>query len=581
MDVLEKPTMTPHDRSETESTPAGTPGDSSVSALTGWEQLALFGRMVATSRLGQSLLAFHKMLQRLWVACWPLAKWGCATAFLLWTGVLAFEAFHYTPWYDETCMLEPAFYMSRGGLPQSHIDIDTLGVVPFVLNYPLFMLLLTGAIRLAGFNFWAIRGLCFSLVLAGTLFVARGLVRRRILDGFHGVLFAFLFLLSIPASGVGLMARPECLGVFLFALLLASLGNERPLALVGCFIVSFLFPWNGMQWVFLGGIFVFFLWLFVGFRFSRLCICAAGMLAGLLAELMFFQVTGTWELYRREIIRATGCSSAIQMATDHLAALAHGNVDWLTHYLPSSFWMPWLGLVACAFFSRSLALAMDTRRVLRFAVVASPVALVGLALLAHLLPGYVFPFWGLFAIAYALVFRDTARTFPVLGCLLLLVLVLFPMRSGYLAFRYADDPWGARRHHPVPIARTLSGLVSPDDVVVCNDALYYAVRGHAKDWYPLRRILCDGFPSDNVTLLAIADHPVRSRKIWLDHVLNESLDHRFPGDDPVPLPDFIRLLEREWSCSFREIDTSPLRALGEGGYRCFRKTTSSDALDPS
>lgn len=336
-----------------------------------------------------------------------------------------------------------------------------------------------------------------------------------------------------------------------------------------------------MQWVFLGGIFVFFLWLFVGGRFSGLCLCAAGMLAGLLAELLFFHATGTWDLYRREIVRAAGHASAIQMAAGHLAALSQGNVDWLTHYIPSSFWWQWAGLAVCGFLARPLALAPDTRRVLHFAVVASPVALVGLALLAHLLSGYLFPFWGLFAVAWAMVFRDTARTWPVLACLLLVFLVLLPMHGGYLAFRYANDPLGGRRHRPAPIERTLAGVVSRDDVVVCNDALYYAVRGRAKDWYPLRRILLDGFPSGEVTLLAIADHPVRSRRIWLDHVLNESLDRHFPHDDPVSVPDFVRLLEREWHCSFEEIDTSALRPLGEGGYRCFRKTAVGDPGDPT
>lgn len=92
-----------------------------------------------------------------------------------------------------------------------------------------------------------------------------------------------------------------------------------------------------------------------------------------------------------------------------------------------------------------------------------------------------------------MVFCDTARPFPVLACLLLVFLVLVPMHGGYLAFRYANDPLGVRRHYPVPIERTLAGVVSGDDVVVCNDALYYAVRGRAKDRYPLRRVLCDGF----------------------------------------------------------------------------------------
>ena len=573
--------MTFHDIPKIEPETAGNTLSGGSFSTTGWEQMGAFCRLVATTRPGQSLLSFHKMLQRLWAACWPLVKWGCATAFLLWIGVVAFEAFHFTPWYDETCMLDPAFYMAHGGLPQSHIAIDTIGVVPFVLNYPLFMLLLTGVMRLAGVNFWAIRGLCFALVLAGLGLVVRGLARRRVFDGFHGLLFALFFLLSIPASSVGLMARPECLGVFLLALLLSTFAREGRMARAGCFLVAFLLPWNGMQWVFLGGMIVFFLWLFVGGRFPGLCLCAVGMLAGLLAELLFFHATGTWELYRREIVRATGNSSAIQMAADHLAALSQGNVDWLTHYIPASFWWQWAGLAACGFLSRPLALAPDTRRVLRFAVVASPVALVGLALLAHLLSGYLFPFWGLFAVAWAMVFRDTARTFPVLGCLLLVCLVLFPMYGGYLAFRYANDPLGIRRHRPAPIERTLAEVVSGDDVVVCNDALYYAVRGRAKDWYPLRRALCDGFPSGEVTLLALADHPVRSRRIWLDHVLNEGLDRHFPHDDPVPLPDFVRLLEREWNCSFREIDTSALRPLGEGGYRCFRKMGPSAPLDPS
>ena len=185
--------MTSHDCPKTQSNPLGNPADSDLSDLTGWEQLAMFLRMVATSRPGQSLLAFHKMLQRLWAACWPLVKWGSAAAFLLWLGVVAFEAFRFTPWYDETCMLDPAFYMARGGLPQSHIAIDTIGVVPFVLNYPLFMLLLTGVMHLVGVNFWVIRGLCFALVLAGLGLGVWWLVRRRIFDGFHGLLFALFW----------------------------------------------------------------------------------------------------------------------------------------------------------------------------------------------------------------------------------------------------------------------------------------------------------------------------------------------------------------------------------------------------
>lgn len=139
-------------------------------------------------------------------------------------------------------------------------------------------------------------------------------------------------------------------------------------------------------------------------------------------------------------------------------------------------------------------------------------ALVGLALVVHLLSGYLFPFWGLFAVAWAMFFRDTARTFPVLACLLLVFLVLLPMCGGYLAFRYANNPLGVRRHHPTPIERTLAGVVSGDDVVVCNDALYYVVRGRAKDWYPLRRILLDRGLSGEVTLLAIADHRGDGRK---------------------------------------------------------------------
>ena len=66
--------MTAHDSPETESKPIGNPADTDLSNLTGWEQLAMFLRLVATSRPGQSLLAFHKMLQRLWTTCWPLVK---------------------------------------------------------------------------------------------------------------------------------------------------------------------------------------------------------------------------------------------------------------------------------------------------------------------------------------------------------------------------------------------------------------------------------------------------------------------------------------------------------------------------
>lgn len=568
--------MTPHDPLETVSASSGHTASYDTPGMTGWEQLTAFWLRIAMSRPGRIVQAFHRMLTRLWNACLPLVKWGCIAVALLWLGVLVFEAFHRTPWYDETYMLEPAIYMAHGELPQSHIDVDTMGGGPIALNYPMFMAVMALGIRFWGINFWAIRGLCCSLALAGVVLVSWRLVRRRLFDAFHGILFSLFYLLSIPSTGVGLMARPECLGVLLFAILLVMVGSNRPAAYPGCFAVAFLFPWNGMQWVFLGGLFVFFLWLFVGFRFPKLCVCAAGMLTGLLAVLLFYHLTGTWELYRREMVRASGGSSAIQMAADHLAALSRGNIDWLTHYIPSSFWWQWAGLAACGFLAQPLALAADTRRVLRFAVVASPVALVGLALLAHLLSGYLFPFWGLFAVAWAMVFRDTARSLPVLACLLLVILVLLPMHGGYWAFRYANDPLGVRRHHPVPLERTLAGVVSGDDVVVCNDALYYAVRGRAKDWYPLRRILRDGFPSDEITLLAIADHPVRSRRIWLDHVLNESLDRHFAPDDPVPVSDFVRLLEREWNCSFQEVDTSSLRPLGEGGYRCFRKTAIAD-----
>lgn len=400
-------------------------------------------------------------------------------------------------------------------------------------------------------------------------------------DGFHGLLFVFLFLLSIPASGIGLMARPECLEMVLFSLLLASLGSGRPIARVTCLVVAFLVPWNGLQWVFLIGCFVFFLWLFADFRFSRLCFCAAGMLAGVGAVLLFYHVTGMWDPYHREIARAAGDSSVVLMAFGHLSALLRGDMEWLTHYIPATFWWQWLGVAGCMVLAKPLNLAMDTRRVLRMAAVTPPVALGGLAVLAHLLPGYLFPFWGLFAAAYALVFRDVARGHSILVCLLLIFLVLLPMRGGWLHFKYADDPWGQRRHRPMAIDKVLAAVVLPDDVVVCNDALYYAVRGRAKDWYPLRRALCDGFPAADITLLAIGDHPVRSRKIWLDHVLNECLDRHFSPDDSVPLPDFLRLLEREWHCSFQEIDTSALRTLGEGGYRCFRKMPGADTNVPT
>lgn len=91
------------------------------------------------------------------------------------------------------------------------------------------------------------------------------------------------------------------------------------------------------------------------------------MLGRLLVEMLSFQLRGTWELSRREIVRATGNSSAIQIAADHFAALSQGNVDWLTHYIPPSFWLLWVGLAACGFLARPLALALDTRRVLLFA----------------------------------------------------------------------------------------------------------------------------------------------------------------------------------------------------------------------
>lgn len=150
--------------------------------------------------------------------------------------------------------------MARDGLSQFHIDIDTLGVSEFVTLHTS----IDGHHSYCGGQFlghprtvFGARSVWDALHHRGSCLAKhwRWIPRHSFHNSFPAVHTCFECGSHGPSR---LFGRIPFVGL---------LGHTRLFACEGCFIVTFLFSWNGNQWFFLRCVFVFFLWLSVGFRF--------------------------------------------------------------------------------------------------------------------------------------------------------------------------------------------------------------------------------------------------------------------------------------------------------------------------
>lgn len=525
----------------------------------------------------QRLTKVFDCINQFFVLLFPLVRMGVFLTLLCLIGFMIYMAPRYKPWHDEMCMLEPAVYMAQGEMPQSHAFMDALHVRPYAPNYPLHMGLLTVLIRLSNFNFFAIRYVNLLLISLSLVWICRILLKKSVFKSGGEAWLGFLLMLS-PSFVIhsAMYVRPESTAMAICTFLVALwMSSSHWYVLLGCFGAGFLVVWCGLQWVVLMGGGMACVWLFFGGNLKKAVLCAMGMLMGMAVFYFMYRAMGMWESYQQEAARVGGLD-VVQNIIAKWGQLGEGNARWLLHpyHLSRTFLKRWTILFACVCFSRSLQLGAIARRWAVFACTYTLGAVLVLAIIANIWGYYYWIFAIPMGVAMVLCLRDMFPRHAWLVTLFLCLLCL-SVKDSMMGLRYHTDPFRHRLHLAKELDAGLKQHLMPTDVVMCNDAAYYATRKYAGSWYPLRFSLEEDFPSDLIDVVVLANHDIRSQIFKsIASVFWDRLDVAFGPDSEIAVDDFLCHLAVQWQCEFIEEPFLEMDAHGEAGYRIFRKVQS-------
>lgn len=497
---------------------------------------------------------------------------------------------HRPCWYDEICMLDPAYHRMTEGIWHSIAQWDSFDVVPFAPNYPLFINLLRIPIALFGVDYKIIRGMMFVLGVAPIACLLLYFRRKGIFQSKTEILLAAFSSACFTNFFCAFFVRPEAVLLCVVVLLLFAWMGNRPVLL---FLTASFVPLCGIQWnVLLLPVVLH--WLVFGGSLRKPLLVILAFTLSTVATVVTYHALGMWPSYLQEAARVGGLN-AIPRALAKLHD-AFANRDW--HFLTCSI-EPYDALAGdFLFVFGGLAAFLATmsgdadKRILKiwlFSCTSYYGIILAIALLANLSAHYTKVLLFVPAMLVPPLFRNTWKRYP-------LFLFAFVTLFSYIAFVH----WCKLKHWPVTIADSANSASWVDetsleqtfvdcfelgDVVCCDDSAYFAARSHVCEVYPL--VFAFDLPLEQtrkITALILQDEPCRIYDYaWASFrktTFNTTLQALFWDPNPsdfvnlwdytISPDDLIEAIADRWHCRFIELPIDQPKRPGFIRFRLFR-----------
>lgn len=490
---------------------------------------------------------------------------------------------HLPSWYDETCLVDPAYYKVTEGVWKTRMEFDSLDIEPFAVKYPLLIGLNWLILKCFGVNFSVLRGtmLFFGLIpVGGLLWLAR---RRGMLRSWEEVLQATFFMACFGFFYWALYIRPEAIVLAVGFLLVLFWLADRLLPL---FLTAVCIPLCGLHWdvLVLPAIWGWLIW---GGRMRKPLAVVAGALLGSVGVVIWYHLAGMWASYLLEAQRGMSPSIAGNVTGFVRDFFLEVNLNRLGgHGYPSnaflcSLWIYGLGACSLKFFP----IASVDKKTFLFFLLSLFSVIPSLAAAAWLNDHYTRLLVPLSCLLAPLLFRGVWRKYPLLlfaGSLLSL-LVCYDI---WLYARYSKEA-GTRINIWVDepaLESSLADILSSRDVVLADSPAYFAVRSRGAEMFPM----CYAFDlseeqirscsavliEDRVSYTGQRDYSDFRKTSW-----SKTLKGRFAdaGLDRCLSPDeILEAVAEHWHCSFTE-ETLALPSLDRAlRFRLFRPVFMDD-----
>jgi len=541
-----------------------------------------------SARSGFSIL-FHstaaRFIGRLWNRandfCRPLLPllhlFMLAVTAVILCGVV-FANGHTPCWYDEICMLDPAYHRVAEGVWRSIAQWDSIDVVPFAPNYPLLINILRLLIAVFGVNFRILRGsmLVFGLVpVAALLWLFR---RKGLLQSCGEVIQGAFFTACFTFFHWAVYIRPESVLLSVVTLLVFAWAFNRPVLV---FLSALLVPLCGLQWnVLLLPAFLH--WLVFGGRLRNPILVAAAFVLSTAGTIIAYHALGMWPSYLQEAARVGGTSTFANVLGKLHGIVASWDVGCLLN--PTSF--PPVPVIFCGLFLAIGTLVPSgrgTRRILAFVFLHLSVVSAVL-LLVHMDRHYFRPVLLPFSILVPVFLRPwrDCRPIAVLIVGLAALYVAHANASKALGnFQLGADFAGDIRWIDEDASlRSLLKPCTPDGIVVAPNSAWFAVRTQGRDYLPL----CYAFDISEAHQRTVAAVLVEDIPQSPHHFDCSLFRHTSYTETMMPLfcpsgtnldavsvspDDFMDAIASHWHCTFTEIPLDQPDWPGFIRYRLF------------
>lgn len=498
-------------------------------------------------------------------------------------GAGVYACFHVPCWYDEICMLDPAYHRATTGVWHSIAQWDSFDVVPFAPNYPLLINILRGLIACFGVNFWILRGaiLVFGIVpIAALLWLFK---RKGILQSGSEVIQAAFFIVCFTFLHWAVYIRPEAVLISVAAFLVYAWIIDRPVLL---FLSALLVPLCGLQWnVLLLPIVLH--WLVFGGRVRNPILVAIAFACSTVSTIIAYHALGMWPSYLQEAARVGGTSALSNILTKMKGTISCWDVGWLLSpaNFPPALVFP-VGLFLAVGVStgfRATAGAVPRKTLVFVLLYLASVSVV--LLLVHMDRHYFRPVLLPFALLAPVFLRPClGRQWPVLAFLLLVSLYVGRVNASKVLGNFqrgADFAGDVRWSDESGLARALADCIAPSETVAAPNSAWFAVRAGNHGLMPL----CYAFDipeasQREVTAVLLEDIPVSPHhfdcSLFRRTHYAEAMMPRFcphdgdPDSFPVAPYEFVSAIGEQWNCGFMEVPLKQEDRPGFIRYRLFR-----------
>lgn len=550
------------------------------------------------SRAGQALCHFWSFSNNLARPLLPLLH----LAMLIAIGVILFAvvfANQHTPcWYDEICMLDPAYHRAATGIWHSIAQWDSIDTIPFAPNYPLLINILRFLIACFGIKFWILRG---AMLLFGLLPVAvfLWLFRRcGIFQSRHEVLYAAYFMACFSFFWWAIWIRPEAVLLSVAVLLVFAWATNRPVLL---FCSALLVPLCGLQWnVLLVPVMLH--WLFFGGRIRNPFIVASAFVISSITTIATYHALGMWPSYLQEAARI-GDLDTLHNVINALRDIYLLDFNkWIghPHRIPPPValgaGMFLFGGCLCRFLKDGHS--PRSHKCWLFVTCSSFAIWITFGLLANVAHYYMRLIIGFMCLCYPIVFGKLWQKRPVL----LFLMALLPIVPSTLvlwhtirdaSYAYSNSTGVVRPNSwldEASLEKALRGALPPNGIVCCDSSAYFAVRACGNEVLPL----CYAFDLSeeqihNCSAILLEDNPVllfdRDYSDWRKTSYTKAMQDRFcPADfggdtwsTRVSSDDLVSTIAAHWHCTFTEIPLALPEHPNTIRFRLFRPVFSADS----